>query len=178
MRSNAERELDIRLPLIGAGLLIALTIVAVAAVRLEGTGPDQSQKSLAELRAASRNAEAGAALDIRFEDRSDGGVIVRDARSNVVIDVLEPGSNGFVRGVLRALIRGRTARGIGSEAAFSLSRGSDGLLTLTDTATGQHVELNAFGRTNMAAFARLMPDTRKTNVRKAAHYNAAKEDAR
>ncbi len=39
---------------------------------------------------------------------------------------------------------------------FHLTRWSDGRLTIDDTATGQLIELEAFGHTNEDAFARLL----------------------
>ena len=78
----------------------------------------------------------------------------------------------FVRGALRALARERRAdvgdntAGIpdaGSvttpveHAPFRLTRYTDGRLTLDDTTTGAHLELRAFGPTNAAAFAGLLP---------------------
>ena len=42
-------------------------------------------------------------------------------------------------------------------APFRLTRYADGRLALDDPSTGAHVELRAFGPTNEAAFARLLP---------------------
>lgn len=47
-------------------------------------------------------------------------------------------------------------RGIGNGPAFSLTEWRDGELSLTDTATGRTIELNAFGSTNRASFAALL----------------------
>jgi putative photosynthetic complex assembly protein len=71
--------------------------------------------------------------------------------------VIEPETGGFVRGVLRSLVRRRMQLGLGREAGgFDLNRLSDGQITLSDPATGEIVDLGAFGPTNQAAFAAIM----------------------
>ena len=143
-------------PLLGAAALIVLALVLVATVRLTGRGPESRPLPAAENQALALAPGAATSIDLRFEDRLDGGVTVYDASRQIVVDEMEPGTNGFLRGVLRALTRDRTARGIGSVPPFRLSRGPDGLLLLSDTATGQLVALDAFGPTNAAVFGRLL----------------------
>ncbi len=92
---------------------------------------------------------------LRFEDQTDGSVRVLDARG-AVVEVLAPGTSGFIRGTLRAVARGRRMRGLTAEQPMTLARWSDGRITLDDSLTGQHVELSAFGGTNAAAFAELL----------------------
>ena len=94
---------------------------------------------------------------ISFVDRADGGVAAIDPVTRDNIATFEPGTNGFVRGALRALARQRRLDGIGPEQPFRLTRWSDGRLTLDDPATRSHVELDGFGGTNVAAFASLLP---------------------
>jgi len=133
-----------RLPLIGAAALIAFSITAVAAARLTGLGS---------------GGEAGAALvarDLHFLDRQDGGVAVVDARSARPIEVIEPGTNGFMRSTLRGLARERKRQEVGPEAPFRLTAWADGRLTLEDPATGRRIGLEAFGATNAQAVARLL----------------------
>jgi putative photosynthetic complex assembly protein len=97
---------------------------------------------------------------ISFIDREDGGVSAIDPASQATIATFEPGTNGFVRGALRALARQRRLASIGPEQPFRLTRWSDGRLTLDDASTGSHVELDGFGPTNVAAFASLLPSSR------------------
>jgi putative photosynthetic complex assembly protein len=73
-----------------------------------------------------------------------------------VVDVLPPGTNGFVRGVLRGLARERRRQEIGQQPPFRLTLWDDGRLSLEDETTGRRIELEAFGPTNLAAFARLL----------------------
>jgi putative photosynthetic complex assembly protein len=58
--------------------------------------------------------------------------------------------------VLRGLARERRQHGIGAEPPFRLTLWANGALSLVDTATGRVIELDGFGQTNRAAFARLL----------------------
>ena len=93
--------------------------------------------------------------DLLFEDRADGAVVVYNAGDDQPIDVVT-GQNGFLRGTLRGLARARHAEDIGPNAPFRLTAWADGRLTLDDPSTGRHIELVAFGPTNVAVFARLL----------------------
>jgi putative photosynthetic complex assembly protein len=138
-----------RVPLLGAWSLVAITLVVVALVRVTGAGP-----------VVAPVAETVAARELRFEDRPEGGVAVYDSRNGVLIDMLAPGGDGFVRGALRSLARERRGHGIGAEPPVRLSAHADGRLTLEDPTTGRRIDLAAFGPTNSAAFARFLPRAR------------------
>ena len=92
--------------------------------------------------------------DLQFEDRPDRSGAVFDIGDNQPIAIVSPGTNGFVRVAMRGLARERRVGDIG-EAPFRLTR-CRGRLTLTDTLTGDQIELGAFGSTNEEAFARLL----------------------
>jgi putative photosynthetic complex assembly protein len=132
-------------PLLGAAILIGVTIFAAGAVRLTGVG-------------SSHVADAPAVTEraFRFEDRSDGGISVYDAVTHRQVDEVAPGTNGFLRGTLRGLARERKRQGIGPEAPFRLIAHTDGRLTLLDPATGRRVDLESFGPTNAAVFHQLL----------------------
>jgi putative photosynthetic complex assembly protein len=139
-----------RLPLVGAGVLVAFAIGAIATTRLTGAGASHITESPAQL-----------VRDLRFEDRPDGAVAVFDAGDNAEVAELAPGQNGFVRGVLRSFARERRAKEAAVTTAtagspFRLSLGADGQLTIEDTATGRVLALNAFGETNAGAFGALL----------------------
>ncbi len=136
--------------LIGAGMLVLASLVAVGASRI-GLLPGADDKPIV---AASAREVSHAELD--FADREDGAVIITSATGREV--VIPPATGGFVRGVVRGLARDRRARGIGREPGFRLAKWSDGKLTLTDTATGQRLELDGFGPTNRQAFDDLLRD--------------------
>lgn len=135
-------------PLLAAGSLAVIALIAAAAVRLTGIG-------------ATAHAEAPITQEraLRFADRTDGGVDVLDAASGRSVAVLEPGEGGFVRVTLRSLARDRKRQGIGAQPVFLLQTTADGRLTLEDSATGKRIDLKAFGPTNAGAFARLMSET-------------------
>lgn len=94
---------------------------------------------------------------LHFEDRPDGSVAVFEG--DRLIERLEPGTGGFVRGVMRGLARERRIRDIDDATPFRLMRFADGRLLLEDPETGHLVALGAFGATNEAAFARLMEES-------------------
>ena len=73
-----------------------------------------------------------------------------------VVDTLAPGSNGFIRVVMRGLARERRLGDIGAQPPFRLTRYAGGEITLTDTSSGKQIDLGAFGSTNTEAFARLI----------------------
>ena len=96
-----------------------------------------------------------ASRDLSFADRADGAVVITDARTDQTVDVLQ-GEQGFIRATMRGLARARHSEGVGGGAPFRLTAWSDGRLTLDDATTGRHLELQAFGSTNSAVFARLL----------------------
>ena len=136
-----------RAPLIGAALLVASSLTLVTFARLTGIGV---MHTTIEVPAAAR--------DLRFEDSQNGAVVVFDASTGLEIDRLEPGSGGFVRGILRSFARGRRAiqQPEGVQAPFRLALSANGRLAIEDIMTKTVIELNAFGPTNADAFARFM----------------------
>ena len=124
-----------------AGGIIAFTLVSVGLIRLTGNGPDQRAAAVTVQRSLS------------FQDQRDGSVLVTDGKTGEKLTALY-GEQGFVRGALRALSRERHARGIGSAPPFELVAHVDGRITLVDPSTGQRVDLESFGPTNTAEFAR------------------------
>jgi putative photosynthetic complex assembly protein len=130
---------------LAAGALILFSLAVVTTVRLTGVGGVH-----VTLPAAVES------LDLRFADGENGAVLVFDANNDRLLDTLAPGSNGFVRVVMRGLARERRKVDIGALPPFRLTRYSSGQLTLTDSSTGQQIDLGAFGSTNAEAFARLM----------------------
>lgn len=96
---------------------------------------------------------------LRFEDSDDGGVVVVDADSGDTVERLAPGTNGFLRALMRGLARERLRLGAGPQTPFLLSRSAEGRVRLEDPVTRRDVELNAFGPTNAGVFVRLLRDT-------------------
>jgi putative photosynthetic complex assembly protein len=131
--------------LLGAAALMTLTMVAAGTARLTGFGT-----SLAP------DGTPVESRDLRFADRSDGAVVITEAKTGRVVDVASPGTNGFLRSTMRGLARDRKRQDLGAEAPFRLTRWADGRLSLQDEATGRSIDLGAFGATNAAVFAHLM----------------------
>lgn len=139
-------------PLFGAIalVLLALTVVTTARVTKLGTPA-----------VADPSADVVAQRDLRFEDRKDGSIVVYDSNSAGLVSTIAPGSNNFMRGTLRALVRERHLDSIGREQPFRLTARRDGHLLLTDPATARTIDLGSFGPTNATAFAQLLlaPET-------------------
>jgi putative photosynthetic complex assembly protein len=144
----SEPVVDKTLPrgaLVGAVALVALSLALVGLARMTGYRPAQPP--------------ASAVIDsreLRFVDRADGAVLVYSGADDRLVDTLQPGTNGFVRGVLRGLVRERRADHIGPTPPFRLTRWADGRLSLDDPSTGRHVDLEVFGPTNAGAFAQIL----------------------
>lgn len=134
-----------RAGVLAAAALILFALASVTAARLTGMGEVRMTLPAA---AESR--------DLRFEDGKNGAVLVYDVSNQQLVDTLAPGSNGFIRVVLRGLARERKLGDIGSQPPFRLTRFVNGQITLTDTSTGKQIDLDAFGAANTEAFARLM----------------------
>ena len=140
-----------RAPLLAAAALVLLTIVGAGWSRYTGEGrPTRPDSPATQVR------------ELRFEDRSDGGVSVVDAKTGLVSQVLSPGQDGFIRATMRTFARERRRRDIGPEVPFRLSLHTDGRLTLEDPTIERRVDLEAFGPTNAGAFARLLTDKKET----------------
>jgi putative photosynthetic complex assembly protein len=140
--------------LVAIAALLLFTLAGVSLVRLTG-GPEAREPS----------SPAMAARELRFADRPDGGIVVSDARTGEVVRLIEPETNGFLRGTMRSLVRDRRRDGIGAEPPFVLAARADGRLTIDDPSTGRTIDLASFGPTNASAFAQLLapadaPDSR------------------
>ena len=130
--------------LIGAAGMIALTLISAGVTRVTGTPTQVPASSAVVVR------------DLRFEDTVDGAVNVYEASGLRPVNIVSPGSSAFLRATMRGLAQQRKRESIGADVPFRLTEWADGRLTLDDRATGRHVELEAFGATNAASFARLL----------------------
>lgn len=127
-----------------AGIVVT-TVVTVATARMSGYQPPAPEVSAV---VASR--------ELAFHDDGAGSVLVYDWQSGEKLAVLAPGEGSFVRGVMRSLTRERRSREEGSDIPFQITRHRDGSLVLEDPATGERIELQAFGPANAGAFAALL----------------------
>jgi putative photosynthetic complex assembly protein len=136
-----------------AGVMIATTLTAAAAVRL-GALPVAANP--VTMRAATAM-QPLMVRDLSFVDRPDGGITVTDAKTGTTRHTIAAFSDsGFIRGVLRGMSRDRAMRGVGPTAPYRLAAWPNGQLSLTDPATGRVVELSSFGETNRQTFLALM----------------------
>jgi putative photosynthetic complex assembly protein len=120
---------------------LVLLLAAVAFVRV--SSPDRHEP----------DASPVAQRALRFLDRTDGGIAIVDAATGDTLDTVH-GEQGFLRGTLRGLVRERKRRGDSADAPLELIARADGRLTLADPLTGRRIDLESFGPTNAAVFAR------------------------
>lgn len=145
MNTTHARQVFPKVALYGAAGLVLVSLMVAGAARLT----DDGAVSL----------PAGAVTEsraLRFEDRADGGVTIYDAATGEVVEIVAPGTNGFIRGALRGLNRERLRRDIGAQPAFNLTLFEDGRLLLIDPTTNRSIDLGAFGRTQTETFVRLL----------------------
>ncbi|MDZ7627145.1 MAG: photosynthetic complex assembly protein PuhC [Parvularculaceae bacterium] len=142
--SDAQHRQSLRVPLIGAGILVGFVLAITTIAQWTGAGKWRADVGAAE-----------ETLTLAFADRDDGAVIVTDAASGEEIYVYAPEKHGFVRGALRAVAHKRKMAGLDTSAPFEIARHVDGKLSITDPLTGARVILNGFGAPNAAEFAHL-----------------------
>lgn len=136
-----------RAALIAAATLIGVALLTAAAGRLGGGRPSGPQP------------EPLARAELLFTAGAEGTVVVSDAGSGRLVEVLPADGDGFIRGVLRGVARDRMLHKLTGPAPLRLTYWADGRLSLRDTATGRYIDLSGFGQTNVRAFARLLrPD--------------------
>jgi putative photosynthetic complex assembly protein len=146
MNRQASPERFPRGALIGAATLIAFSLLAAVVGRLTGS----TTVDLA-------SAVPVQSVELRFTDRADGAVAILQASDDQLIYVVAPGTNGFIRSVLRGLARERKLESIDNRPPFRLTRWDDGRLSLEDPATGRRIDdMAAFGPTNAGAFEQIL----------------------
>ncbi len=134
-----------RWTLVGMALLVLSSIGIASLARQTGIGATGVPDSPTVARA-----------DLRFEDRDDGSVLVRNGAGRV-LETIPVSADGFIRGTMRSLARQRKQSGLPHELPFLLERRENGRLSLSDPSTGGRIELDAFGPSNAAAFGRFLP---------------------
>ena len=136
-----------------AGGIVGITLLVVFGVSL---GILPARPSAPELR-AENHVGVITSRSFAFADRADGALVAIEAVTGKVALVLEPGSNsGFIRGVMRGMMRERQLAEVSRHGAVTITQWADGALTLKDPSTGRIIELGSFGHTNRAAFAQLL----------------------
>ncbi len=139
------RAVRMNWPLAAVASLIVMTVVGVSMYQLSDARLDRGALE-----------PAVASIQLRFVDREDGGVDVFHGVTGERLETVPPETNGFLRGTLRSLVRGRKASSIGPEIPFEIRRTESGRILLHDPATETLIDLRAFGPTNVGAFARFL----------------------
>lgn len=98
---------------------------------------------------------ATATAALNFTDLSNGGVAVHAAAGGALVATIAARDDGFLRMTLRLLASARMRQRIGPAAPFMLTQMPGGRMRLADPATGLTIELEAFGPSNVAEFAKL-----------------------
>lgn len=132
--------------LYAAGALLLFTLVVAGVARATG----RNHVALAPTAVVSQR-------DLLFADRADGGVVITEAGTGRPVAVIAPETGGFLRGIMRGLVREHELAQGAAGSSFRLTRWADGRLSIGDPASGEQFELEAFGPTNEAAFAALLP---------------------
>jgi putative photosynthetic complex assembly protein len=122
------------------GGVLFVSLVAVAWARYTGWNPREPDAPTVTERV------------LAFADAPDGAIAVTDVASGDRLSTLH-GEQGFLRGVLRSFMRERKRQRLPLEAPLALLARADGRLTLHDPSTGMRVDLESFGRDNVAVFA-------------------------
>jgi putative photosynthetic complex assembly protein len=99
-----------------------------------------------------------ATTELTFSDTQDGGVAVHDYATGKIISTIAARDDGFLRTTLRVLVGQREKEHLGEQKPFLLQALQGGRIELTDTATGQTVELEAFGQNQINEFLPLIHD--------------------
>ncbi|SDG70717.1 photosynthetic complex assembly protein PuhC [Roseospirillum parvum] len=117
--------------------LVVFAILAVALARLTDVGITSTP-----------TANPVASVEIVFDPRPDGSVIIREATSGAVLATRTSGQRSFLLGMLRGIEHERSRFQVPEDTPYVLTRWSDGRFTMTDDSTGLMLESRAFGADN------------------------------
>jgi putative photosynthetic complex assembly protein len=133
-----------RIPLFTVVAVLGCVVVISAAARFTGFATPPAPPPVI------------ATTELTFSDLPDGGVAVHDFSTGKIVATIAARNDGFLRTTLRVLAGQRAKLGIGPEKPFLLEALQGGRIELTDTATGQNVELEAFGPSQINEFLPLI----------------------
>jgi putative photosynthetic complex assembly protein len=130
--------------LAGAAAVILFAVLAATLASVTGRG-------------ATRVGEPPAAgmVELRFVAQPDSTMLAQSVADGRTLAILPADGSGFIRGVVRSLLRQRMLSGQNVNLPFHLIERKDGRYSLVDPATRTRMELDGFGPTNSDAFARL-----------------------
>ena len=85
-----------------------------------------------------------------------GGAYSVTAPDGTLLAMSDEGPNGFLGVMGRVIDRKRLTTGAEADAPIVVRRRADGIVEISDPATGMIVPLMGYGKDNVAAFARLL----------------------
>jgi len=139
-------------PLTAVAAAVVLVLMTVSVYQLMGGGPEARPLE-----------PTVASVDLHFVDAERGVVQVYSAETGELLEELQAGTNGFLRGALRSLVRGRNAAAIGDEIPFTVRKTESGRVQLYDSSTETLIDLRAFGVTNVDSFERFLASAQKND---------------
>ena len=140
-------------PALLATAAILLTLSLVIASNVIGT---RTADVISERRAVIKRA-------LVFRDAPNGAIAVYDRGAAEPFIILPRSGNTFMASAIRLMGQSRELRSkAGPEDPFVLTLWDDGKMTFSDPATGDTLELAAYGPTNAKTFAQLLPPGAKT----------------
>ena len=128
---------------VAVALILGGTLLSATLARISGYATPPAPPPVVATRALS------------FTDLGNGGVAVKSP-AGARIATIPARADGFLRMTLRLLAAARMRQHIGPRQPFVLTEFADGRMQLRDPATGLHIELEAFGPSNVAEFSALM----------------------
>lgn len=141
-----------KVPLIMLGSMVLVSLALTMSVTF---GFFERQAIPSEIR-AEKGIKPIDTRPIKFFDEADGTVRVEDGVTGEEVGRFGPGTGGFVRSTARSLVHKRRINKIGRAVPFDLIEWENGGLTLSDSTTGETVELAAFGKDNRKVFADML----------------------
>jgi putative photosynthetic complex assembly protein len=141
--ASAPQFLNRLIP-VTVAVMIGGTLIAATAARLTGYGAGPSLPAVV------------AAESLAFNDTADGGVAVRNAETGALIAQVPARKDGFLRMTLRLFEAARQRGGVSPAQPFELTQFAGGRMRLSDPATGQSIELEAFGPSNIGEYAKFL----------------------
>lgn len=94
--------------------------------------------------------------ELVFEDAPDGGILVKDGDTGELALTLPSGTNGFLRGALRAMADRRRRADKPYDEPFVLTAWQDGRVTIEDPLTDERIAVSSFGPTQVKSFVALL----------------------
>ena len=105
-----------------------------------------------------------ASVTLKVVDGDAGGVMILPSGAAHPIIQYDAGEGSFFRGVMRTLVRERSARSIIDKPEFVLELTSHGGLILLDELTGYWIAIEAFGPDNYREFRSIFDKARESSL--------------